>query len=233
MNLAMEKPTGSVPLLFLVLAMVCPAWAAETASNAIIGSWLNAQTNLHSWSADVIQIRSLQSLTAPLTATGHVWFVAPNRFRWEIKQPGETIAVRAPTELLVIYPRLKRVERYPLNGDKAGPWRDALALLEAGFPRSRTQLEAQYEIISQRLTNSTCEVTLRPRSTAAAKMIPRVKIYFSTRALLLLATELEFADGSLMRNEFTNPVLNPPIAEDLFNPPIPSGYKESEPLKSR
>jgi len=114
-----------------------------------VARWLAAQTNVQTWSADFVQTRRLKSLTQPLTATGHVWFVAPSRFRWELGQPPQTIAVRQEKELLIIYPHLKRVERLPLTGEMPGPWREALGLLEAGFPRSRTDLLARYEIVSQ------------------------------------------------------------------------------------
>src|SRR5690348_7331180 len=78
--------------------------AAET--NSLVSAWAAAQTNVHSWSADFLQTRTLKSLTQPLPAQeGHVWFAAPNRFHWELGHPAQTIAVRAPKELLVIYPR--------------------------------------------------------------------------------------------------------------------------------
>ena len=32
-----------------------------------------------------------------LTESGHVWFAAPNRFRWELGHPAKTIAVRQPS----------------------------------------------------------------------------------------------------------------------------------------
>lgn len=199
--------------------------------NPLITSWLSAQTNIQSWSADFTQTRSLKSLAQPLTATGHVWFAAPNRFRWEVKHPAPTIAVRAPTELLVIYPRLKRVEHFPLTGDKGGQWRDALALLEAGFPRSQAQLEAQYEILNQTVKDQTCELVLQPRSVAARRMMPEIKIDFDIKDYSLKGTELHFVDGSVMRNDFQNPVLNPPVDEKLFAPEISPDYKNIEPLK--
>src|SRR5881275_289400 len=92
------------------------ARAADT--NTLLTTWLNAQTNIQTWSADFVQTRTLKSLTQPLTAKGHVWFAAPNRFRWELGSPPQTIAVRGTDEMLVIYPRLKHVERYPLSGDQ-------------------------------------------------------------------------------------------------------------------
>src|SRR5689334_19884203 len=118
-----------------------------------VASWLAAQTNIQTWSADFVQTRTLKSLTQPLTASGHVWFAAPNRFRWELGNPAQTIAVRAPTEMLVIYPRLKRVERFPLTGEQTGPWRDALELLETGFPRSEAEMTSRLKILSQTVTN--------------------------------------------------------------------------------
>ncbi|HEV2391852.1 MAG TPA: outer membrane lipoprotein carrier protein LolA [Verrucomicrobiae bacterium] len=201
--------------------------------NALLSSWLAAQTNIQSWSADFVQTRALKSLTQPLTATGHVWFEAPNRFRWELGHPAQTVAVRAPQELLIIYPRLKRVEKFPLTGQQTGPWRDALSLLEAGFPRSQAQLESQYNILGQRVQGRTFELTLQPKSAAARRMMPQIKIDFDTQDFSLKGTELQFADGSTMRNDFKNPVLNPKLDPQLFSPEIPSDYKVVEPLKNR
>ncbi len=207
--------------------------AAVAESIAPLDSWLQAQTNVHTWSADFVQTRYFKALTTPLTATGHVWFAAPNRFRWELLHPGHTIAVRVPQELLVIYPNLKRVERYPLDAQSSGQWRDALALLEAGFPRDRRQLESQYEILSQSVSNHICRIALRPKSAAAVKMMPRIEIAFDAEKLLLSGTELQFADGSSMRNEFKNAQLNPEVDQQLFSPAIPADFKTVEPLKRR
>lgn len=218
---------------FLLLALVFWGTGANGAElNPGVSSWLAAQTNVQSWSADFVQTRSLKSLTQPLTAAGHVWFQAPNRFRWELGQPPQTIAVRAADELLVIYPRLKRVERFPLSGQQAGPWRDALALLEAGFPGSEADLVKQYNIVSQQVTADTGEIVLQPKSASAKRMIPQIAITFDTKDHSLRSTELEFAEGSKMRNDFKNPVLNPKIEPELFAPQIPPDYKVVEPLKS-
>jgi len=221
----------SCSLLLLLLATGLCARSAEL--SPLVTKWLAAQTNIHSWSADFVQTRNLKTLTQPLTATGRVWFEAPNRFRWELGHPAKTIAVRAPQELLVIYPRLKRVEKFPLVGEQTGPWRDALALLEAGFPRSKAELVAQYNIISQVEKGGICELTLQPRSAAARRMMPQLKIDFDIGSFALKGTELEFADHSTMRNDFKNQVLNPPIDPKLFNPEIPGDYKVVEPLKNR
>ena len=145
--------------------------AAE--SPAALQHFLSAQTNLQTWSADLTQIRQLKTLMQPLTSTGHVWFAAPNQFRWEIGVPAQTIAVRGGDEMLVIYPRLKRVEKYPLSGEKMGQWKDTLALLEAGFPRSQAELDKQFKVMSITVTNDVNIATLQPRSASARRMMPQ------------------------------------------------------------
>jgi outer membrane lipoprotein carrier protein len=220
-------------LLLTVMGGFVAGTAGQVPLSAPVQSWLAAQTNVHTWSADFIQTRTLQSLTEPLTAAGHVWFAAPERFRWELGHPPETIAVGTRASLLLIYPQLKRVERIPLGGNQAGPWGEALAMLEAGFPRSAATLQSRYEVLSQTVTNHTCRLKLQPRSAAARRIMPRVEIDFDTRNYGLLGTELEFSDGSTLRNDFEHIVLNPKLNEALFSPEIAPDYTVVEPLKKR
>ncbi len=204
--------------------------AAET--NSPFTAWLAAQPNIRTWSADFVQTRTLKSLVQPLTATGHVWFAAPDRFRWELGHPPQTIAIRELHDLYVVYPRLKRAERYPLSG-ATGQWRDTLALLDAGFPRNEAEVESRYNVLALTNRDNTAEVILQPKSAAARRMMSQIRIAFSTQDDSLRATELHFADGSTLRNDFTNAVLNPELEDSLFAPSLPSDYKVVEPLKQK
>src|SRR5438132_7391159 len=125
--------------LIIMLSVVGTCCVPAAESNSLLATWLAHQPNIQTWSADFVQTRALKSLTQPLTATGHVWFAEPNRFRWELGNPPRTIAVRAPNEMLVIYPLLKRVERFPLTGSQTGQWRHALALLATRFPQTQAE----------------------------------------------------------------------------------------------
>ena len=213
----------------MLMVVASTARAAEVTPS--VQQWLAAQTNLITWSADVTQTRRLKTLAQPLVSTGHVWFAAPNSFRWEIGSPAQTIAVRNGDEMQVIYPRLKRVEKYPLTGEKMGRWKDTLALLEAGFPRNQADMERQFKIVSVSSSNDVDSLVLEPRSSAARKMMPRITVSFSTNDFILRATELQFGDGSAMRNDFRNGQLNPKIDEALFTPKLDAGFKVVEPMK--
>src|SRR4051812_5011792 len=75
-------------------------------NNAVLDTWLASQTKVQTWEADFVQTRTFKTLSQPLKESGHVWFTAPDRFHWELGHPPKTIAVRAPKEMLLLYPKL-------------------------------------------------------------------------------------------------------------------------------
>jgi len=213
-------------LVSLFLSLMVPARAAD-----LLDNWIAAQAGLHTWTADIVQTRNFKTLAQPLVSSGKVWIAMPDRFRWELGQPPQTIALRQPAELTIIYPRLKRVEKYSLQANPTGPWRDALALLEASFPRSRTNLEAQFQILALTQTSGTVNLSLQPRSAAARKFIARLEISFRADDFSPVGTALTFSDGSSLSNEFRHPVLNPPLEPQLFEEKMEPDYTIVEPLK--
>ncbi len=199
--------------------------------NQVLDAWFSAQTNFHTFTGKVIQTRTLKVLSQPLVSTGQVWIAIPDRFRWEIGQPAQTIALRQPELLSIIYPRLKRVEKYPLNDRQPGPWRDVLALLDASFPRSRAGLEAQFRVLSITQTNASWQVMLQPKSALARRLMADITISVRTNDFSLVATEMKFADGSRMRNEFTDTLTNSVLPEGCFELKPEPDYTVVEPLR--
>ena len=213
-----------------------PLFAAVTVAGAddpsgLFNQWFIAQTNLQSWSADFTQTRSLKVLAQPLVATGKVWVSVPGLFRWELGQPAQTIVLRQPDQLLIIYPRLKRVEKYSLEGVPPGPLKDALALMDASLPRDRATMEERFRLLSATQTNAVLEMTLQPKSASARKFISEIIIGFRTNNFSMAVTELKFADGSGLRNDFTNMVLNQPIDPALFDVKLAPDFTVVEPLR--
>jgi outer membrane lipoprotein-sorting protein len=202
--------------------------AADT--NAVLDSWFAAQSQVRAMSADFVQTRTLKTLVQPLTATGHLWFSPPNQFRWELGRPAQTIALRHADDMFVIYPRLKRAEHYPLGASAPREWRDAMSLLDAGFPKTRREFESQFQILSLAETNGTWLLALQPRSAAARQVMPELRLSLATNDFSLTGTELVFVDGSRMRNVFTNVVLNAPLDETIFQWQPPADYKVTDPF---
>jgi outer membrane lipoprotein-sorting protein len=206
------------------------AVAQGTGTDAQFNKWFEVQTNIQSWSADFTQTRQLKVLNQPLVSTGRVW-VTHNKFRWELGQPAQTIVLRQPDQLLIIYPRLKQAEKYPLGTVPTGPIKDALALLDATLPRDRATMEKNFRLLSAEETNLVLQMTLQPRSDSARKFISEVLIGFRTNDFTIAATEMKFADGSSVRNDFTNVVLNQPIDPEQFEAKLLPDYTVVEPLK--
>jgi outer membrane lipoprotein-sorting protein len=216
-------------MLVFIVAGISTVKAAD--ASALLDQWFAAQTNVHTWTADAVQTRSIKTFSQPLVSTGKVWVVVPDRFRWELGQPPQTIAVRQPDQLWLLYPKLKRAEKYPLTGNAPGPWRDALALLEASFPRSRAELESHFTVLSVAQTNTIVQLSLQPKSTFARKFMSQLLISFRTNDFSPSSTELQFSDGSSMRNDFSHSVLNTTLPKELFEVQLDADTKLVEPLK--
>ncbi|MCF7762977.1 MAG: outer membrane lipoprotein carrier protein LolA [Verrucomicrobia bacterium] len=200
-------------------------WGVSAMANAALGTpeddalldrWLHAQTNLVTWSSEFVQTRKFPTLVNPLTTPGRVAFKAPHSFRWQLGEPVKTVAVRLTDEVLIYYPRLKRAERYPLSTDAKGPWKDAMSLLDAGFPRSRAELEDRFEIVKMEQRDGVGLLSLVPKSLRSRRILTRLRIEFGVQSLEMEAAEFEFADGSLMRTAYQNPSSNPELPDDLF-----------------
>lgn len=219
----------------MIVAAVCEVGllAGEPAakSDPALDQFLSRQASVKTWAADFTQTRALKALSQPLVSTGKVWFASPGYFRWEVGQPAQTIAVRGSNAVALVYPRLKRVEHYSLEPGQQGPWKDALALLEAGFPRSRQELNAQFEVLSQGRDGEAYVLKMRPRSVSARRLMSEIDISFNPSKEELLSTKMVFADGSSMRNDFTNQTLNPPLEPALFSTAAPDDFKVVKPLE--
>lgn len=190
-------------IVFLLL-FNCAVMAADT--NAFLNSWLEAQAKLKSWTADFVQTRALKTLKQPLKTPGRLSFEAPNNFRWELGDPAQTIAIRTSDELRIEYPKLQKIEKYPLTGRGNEPWRDALALMDAGFPASRAELEGRFKMTSITSTNDLVEIIMEPRSSGSKRYMSEVQLSIRTNDFSMAANQLRFADGSTLRNDFTNAV---------------------------
>ena len=180
-------------------------------------------------SSDMRWMRSSTGMMLGVS-TGQLWFAAPQNFRWELGRD-HTIAIRSNETMLVMYPRLKRAEKYDFQHTARSEWKDTLALLQSGFPQSRGDLDRQFNLLSIVETNALTELRLEPKSAGARKLMPRINVLLQTN-LTLAGTELVFVDGSRMRNDFANVRTNADVA-GKFNLDVPADLKLVEPMKGR
>ena len=221
---------GILPAASLLI-LLSSAEAGIDSSREFLTAWMGQQAQIKTWSADVVQIRILKSLVRPLKSRGQVWFRQPNQFRWQLGDPPRTIAVGKDDELLIIYPRLKQIERFAAGEDVDPAWKQVLALLEVGFPSDTETFFSRYELVRTARLKKSWRFELRPAAEVARKRLDRVTIEISTRDFSLLSTELIFPDGSTMKNQFIHRRLNPDLDEGLFDFKIEGGYTVVNPLQ--
>jgi len=232
MSIPRSAAKGILPaILLLLLLSSVEADPGIDSAREFMNTWMDQQAEIKTWSADVVQIRNLKSLVRPLKSRGRVWFRQPNRFRWQLGDPPRTIAVRKDDELLIIYPRLKQIERFAAGEDVDPAWKQVLALLEVGFPSDSKTFFSRYELVRTTRLKKSWKFELRPAAEVARKLLDRVNVEISMRDFALLATELVFPDGSTMKNEFIRRQLNPDLDEALFDFEIEEGYTVVDPLQ--
>ena len=219
-------------ILLLSLSTAQAGRGPETARE-FLNAWLAQQAKIKTWTADVVQIRNLRSLVRPLKSRGRVWFRQPNRFRWQLGDPPRTIAIRKEEELLIIYPRLKQIERFAGGEDVDPAWKQVLALLDVGFPSDAATFFARYEIVSGKRFKKSWKFELRPAAEAARRLLDRITIEIARRDFALLSTELKFPDGSTMQNRFIHRRLNPHLDEGIFDFKIEKDYTVVNPLEGK
>ena len=217
--------------LIAISSVLTAVSAMALDTNAVVNGWLQAQAGLKTWRAEFTQTRTLRTLRQPLVSTGRVWFSMPNQFRWELGAPAQTIAVRDERQMMVIYPRLKRAERYQLTGPEAGVLGEALALLDAGFPRDRASFDSRFQVKTLTQTNATWKLDLEPANPGTRRMIPLIQLTLATNDFFMLANEIVLPDGSRMRNDFSNATVNGALDAQLFKPELGNEYKVTEPMK--
>lgn len=226
-----QRGISSVGLV-LLLAYAVGA-RAESGGREALEAWLERQASIETWTAEVTQTRKLRSLARPLESHGRVWFRQPNRFRWQLGDPPRTIAVRTADELVILYPRLRRMERYRFGDDLDPSWRQALALLDVGFPSAPQTFYETYEVVSTARAGDAWRFELRPAAAEARRLIESIRLEVAADDSSLLATELSFPDGSTLRNEFSGHQIDPDLDPSLFEVGEEEGYEVVDPLQGK
>lgn len=228
----MRNRDALVLICCLGTALLRGAPAEKPQESAALNQWLAHQQTVDTWTADVKQTRKLKVVKRPLTTPGRIWFVGPRRFRWELGQPVRTLAFRREQQLLVLYPQLKRAEKYEFASVHDPALQQARLLMDVGFPAEPNAFHREYELLDQGETETVHRFSLRPRQEQARSLLTGLTLQVRKSDWALLETEMQFPDGSSMSNTFTGHQFNIELPDDILEPDL-EGYTLEEPLKGR
>lgn len=209
-------------LLLLCLTHSCGTAIAEEMDFTPVKRWIAQQSEIRTISADFTQTRSLKTVRKPLVTPGHIWFKSPQHLRWELGDPPKTLVIRKGNEILIITPAEKKVKRM-LASEMSGPESQIFGMMDFTNIRSLEEFQRQFEILSVKPSGDQCELELKSKS-PSAKFLSKLRLRFSTSSGVVLTLEMNFKDGSFMRNDFNNVRVNGSVEEGKFSQDL-AGYE--------
>src|SRR5947208_16718589 len=144
--------------IVLVVALTRMAHAAPLSGDEL-NNLLAAIRQNRTTQADFQEERVIRLMKKPVTSSGRIWFLPPNKFRREVKGNSPSVTVSDGRELWIYYPNFKSAERYPLG--KGSPLDATVAAINSAL--NLENIENLFQINAAKADKG-YEVTLLPRA---------------------------------------------------------------------
>lgn len=204
-------------LACLVLTVSALHAAPDTTA---LDAWLKRQPSVTSLEATFTQERKLPSLKKPVVTAGKLSLVRPDKLRWELGNPVETLAVSDGANLTLMQVAEKSARRISADSPQARQF----SMLTGKAFDSPEAFRETFEIIDSRIESGIHQYTLKPKDGRMRGNVPWVFLDIDPARNELRALELELKDKSRIRTIFTNTKINPAIPASAFQPDL-TGYK--------
>ncbi len=189
---------------------------------APIRKWIAQQQSVRSIQADFVQTRALRTLRNPVASEGKFWFRAPASFRWQIGDPAKTLVLSNGGPVFLIQPGRKTAQKSAGIGEKARA--QGMGMVNFPMAASFEEFERSFEVLGVRVEDSTCRLEVLPRAAQARRHLTKIELRFDIVSGKLLSFEIVTREGSSLRNEFRNVVVNARLAPETFTYDL-TGYK--------
>lgn len=192
---------------------------------APVRQWVDHQSKVRSVRADFIQERQLRSLKKPLRHPGRLYFQSPGSFRWELGKPVQTLVLQEPdADLLVLRPTRKEGLRYDREQMAEQGGARAVAMLDAGFPRTWEGFQANFSISQVEQADGLYRFTGSLNDRRASVAVRKVQFTVAKEGWQLRSFYLRFRDGSSITTTFTDVKENAAVDAKKFHVDL-TGYK--------
>jgi outer membrane lipoprotein carrier protein len=200
------------PALFFTICSL----AAVRADNSVLDAWLRRQPSIQSLDTSFTQERKLPSLKSPTLAKGRLSFVKPDKFRWQLGEPVETLAVSDGETLTLIETASKTARQISSDSPQAARF----SLLSGKAFQSPESFQQSFEIIETRVTSGIHQYTLKAKDRRIRSQVPWIFLDIDPSKNELRALELELQDKSRVRTIFHQPRINASLPDSLFKPDL-------------
>lgn len=191
----------------LVISTIC-----SHANTAALDAWLVRQTKIRTLQCDFIQERKLPSLKKPLSTPGQFIYQSPNKVRWQLGDPAESLAVSDGNLFTLVDFTKRQAKRVAVDSPQA--MRFSLLSLEG--LRSPKEFNESFELVAHREVLGIHQYTLKPRNRQMRRSLPWVFLDIDPKRNELRAMELELQDGTRIRSVFYKPHYNVDLPKNAF-----------------
>lgn len=199
----------------IVTALIAHAAPDTTALYA----WLKRQPSIRTLEATFSQERTMKSVKQPLITPGKIAFERPNRMRWELGNPPQTIALSDGQTLTLMDVAEKTARQIPSDSPRARQF----SIIAGRAFQDAAGFEEAFEVIDQRVVSGIHQYTLKPRDAKLRGDIPWVFLDIEPQSNELRVLDFQMNDRSRVRTIFTKISINPKLAGGMFQADL-TGY---------
>ena len=173
--------------------------------------------------SDFQEEKTVRMLNKPISASGKMWFQAPNKFRREAKGNSPSITVSNGKDLWIYYPNFKSAEHYSLG--KRSPLDAGIAAILASL--NLENVESTYHITGSKEADG-YQLQLLPRNPSMKRFLQTFSIRINDE-LQVVRTEMVQPNGDRIVTTYSNDT-RAPIPASTFEFTPPAGTDVTTPL---
>lgn len=190
---------------------------------ALVALVVQQQRALRSLRAEFTQTTASELLLDPVTSSGSFRFLAPDRVRWDYREPERMVVVFADDTVTTYHPDQARAERVRI----AAAHRRFVQSLAGTQPLD--DLSSQFSItLGDQGPTGPYRLVLTPTHRTLRRKLEAVRLEVDRQLLLPVAVEYRSATGDSTRYEFRQLELNPELAPSGFELDLDEGVTVQE-----
>lgn len=203
-----------LPLPFILLSV-----SVAKADNAKLDAWLQRQATIRSLEVDFTQERKLPALKNPVITPGKLSFTMPDKVRWQLGEPAETLAMSDGSNFFLIEVAKKRARKTSVDSPEAARF----SLLSGKAFQSSENFHAAFDVIAHQIDSGIHQYTIQAKDRRMRSQVPWIFLNIDPAKNELRAMEIELQDKSRVRTIFRNPKFNSEIPDSRYTPDL-AGY---------
>lgn len=179
--------------------------------DALIDRVVSRQRGLRSLRADFVQVKNSIMLLDPVRSTGEFFYRAPDRVRWDYRQPDPMVVLFADDFVTTYDPEGRRAERVKV----AGRDRRFVQALAGTLPLDDLMEYFRIRFVDAGPPNPYL-FELRPTPATLKKRLDSLSLEVDRELLLPVVVEFHEADGDSTRYEFHRLQIDPELEASRF-----------------